>query len=111
MIRVTIANNINTYIMGKSDGLIFKDVSKEDINLLKELAERYNKQIRVSEVLEPTCFVDNIESTSDESDNEEVVTDKRKIKKIFITNGKETIKITPDKLTEYLSKGYRPGRK
>ena len=111
MIKVTIANNINTYIMGKSDGIMFTDVTKEDAKLLQELATKYGKQIRVAEIADSVDFTDIPNETNTSTESEDIVTDKRKIKKIFITNGKETIKITPDKLTEYLAKGYRPGRK
>ena len=111
MIKVTIANNINTYIMGKSDGIMFKDVTKEDAKVLEELATKYGKQIRITEIADPIDFIDISNESNTSTESKGIVTDKRKIKKVFITNGKETIKITPDKLTEYLAMGYRPGRK
>lgn len=104
MIKVLIANNMETYMKGKSDGIIFTNVSDEDVNYLRKLAASYNKQIKFIEL--------NSESTIniEESDDSTPSVDKRKIKKIFVTNGKETIKIIPEQLNEYLNKGYRPGR-
>lgn len=104
MLKVLIANDLKTYVQGKSDGLIFSDVANEDIKTLKKLAETYNKQIKIIEMQ------DAVESISSE-EPKDLNSDKRKIKKIFVTNGKETIKITPDKLPEYRQKGYVQGRK
>lgn len=99
MIDVFIANDMTSYKLGKSDGIIFKNVEKKDLSVFKKLAIKYNKQINI------------ITYKDIEEPQEESVVDKRKIKKIFITNGKETIKITPDKLHEYIFKGYHQGRK
>lgn len=103
MLKVIIANDMNSYKLGKSDGIIFTDVSQEDLSTINDLAVKYNKQVDVITLKDikhvtETPIVSSIE-------------DKRKIKKIFINNGKETIKITPDKLPEYMAKGYRTGRK
>ena len=103
-----IANNISTYLEGQSDGLIFKNVTDKDIKFLTTLAEKYNKQIRIIEVSDAPN--ENISVVTNlETDN--IIKDKRKIKKLFMTNGTETIKITPDKYAEYLAKGYHRGRK
>lgn len=108
MLRVTLANDLSTYFQGKSDGIIFSNVSNQDLIILKRLAETYNKQIRINELKD-------VVTTNSSSTNLDIIEntgiDKRKIKKIFINNGKETIKITPDKLKEYLELGYKPGRK
>ena len=105
MFKVLIANNMKSYMLGQSDGIIFKNVSSEDVATFNDLAIKYNKQINI-------ISYDDITETKATSNVEEVIKiDKRKVKKIFITNGKETIKITPDRLLEYKAKGYRTGRK
>ena len=105
MIKVMIANNITTYMMGQSDGLTFKNVTDKDLQSLQSLANKYAKQIKIFELPD----IDFIKEESSTNDN--IIQDKRKIKKVFITNGKELIKITPDKLPEYIAKGYHQGRK
>jgi len=109
MLRVTLANDLSTYFQGKSDGIIFSNVSNQDLIILKRLAETYNKQIRINELKDVVSTTNS--SSTDLGVIENTVIDKRKIKKIFINNGKETIKITPDKLKEYLELGYKLGRK
>ena len=100
MLKVMIANNMEMYLKGKSDGITFKDVTSSDYKQIKLIAEKYNKQLKVIDMLDPVSFV-----------NEPSETITKKVKKIFITNGKETIKINPDLLQEYMAKGYRTGRK
>lgn len=102
MKKVMLANNLTSYMAGKSDGITFSNVSDSDLKTIESLAETYNKQIKIIEVSDPKSFVGK---------SDEIVTEKKKIKKIFITNGKETIKIVPDKLQEYMALGYRTGRK
>ena len=47
MLKVLIANNMDTYLLGKSDGLTFKDVSSEDFeNMLYE----YNSTREVPDI-------------------------------------------------------------
>lgn len=112
MLKVLIANNMDTYLLGKSDGLTFKDVSSEDFETLKSIADKYGKQLKTIEVGTPKSFVKTKSVIVETVDTETPeLNDKRKVKKIFITNGKETIKIVPEKLPEYLSLGYKPGRK
>ena len=39
------------------------------------------------------------------------IPEKKKVKKMFVTNGKETKKIPQDEFLDYVAKGYRAGRK
>lgn len=102
MIKVMLANRMDSYKAGKSDGLTFTNVEEKDLDILQKLSAKYNKEIsiiRLSDI------------STDIKEETPIKIDKRKIKKVFITNGIKTIKITPDLLQEYMAKGYRTGRK
>lgn len=105
MKKFLIANKMSSYILGQSDGISFKNISDEDIEILTNIAARYNKEFKLIELKD----VEGTPVTS--STVSDTISDKRKIKKMFVTNGKETIKINPDLLQEYMAKGYRTGRK
>ena len=105
MKKFLLANKMSSYILGQSDGISFKNISDEDIEILTKIATKYNKEFKLIELKD-------VEATSVTSSGvSDTISDKRKIKKMFVTNGKETIKILPEKLPEYIGKGYRAGRK
>ena len=63
-------------------------------------------------------YIDNSMPESEKIFNEELVEEvkteipeKKKVKKMFVTNGKETKKIPQDEFLDYVAKGYRAGRK
>lgn len=94
-------------MLGQSDGIIFKNITEEDLNTLINLARKYNKQTNVIRITD----IEVIEQPKEEVHEETLIIDKRKIRKLFVTNGKETIKILPEELDNYIQKGYRRGRK
>jgi site-specific DNA-cytosine methylase len=51
MLKVMIANNMEMYLKGKSDGITFKDVTSSDYKQIKLIAEKYNKQIKVIDTI------------------------------------------------------------
>ena len=95
MKKIIISNCIVNYLQGKCDGIIFKSITDEDAEALERIASKYGKETRISEV--------SVVEETKETDESEMITDKRKIKKIFVNNGIKTIKILPEQMTEYLS--------
>ena len=47
MKKVMLANNLTSYMAGKSDGITFSNVSDSDLKAIESLAETYNKQIKI----------------------------------------------------------------
>ena len=102
--RIILAKDIKAYMAGKCDGIIFQNVSKEDSYVLKNIAERYNKEIKMMEDI-----ISTYSETSIDEEPLQIVASKKK--KIWINNGIEAHKINEDDLQDYLSKGYRIGKK
>ena len=120
--NIIIANSMDGYMAGRNDGIVFKNVSDEDAKVLEELSKKYFKDVKIIDYDKVTSFSTKSEEDEDDDEVEETstdtevkeeakITDKRKVKKVFVTNGEVTKKILPEELDEYIKNGYRKGRK
>ena len=105
--KVIISKDIKNYFNGKADGIQFLNVSEEDAKTLKSLAIKYGKSVELMDSIISTYNPENDEPISD---TEEPI-DKPKEKKVWINNGSETKRVNKSELKDYLTKGYKIGKK